>query len=227
MELPECRNGELIIEHTGLTLSYNLLTNCPNWVAWELTEAEAYSSQVKRTNDFRGDPSVPSMNRVEGYDYKESGFDRGHMCPAADMKWSPAAMSDCFYMSNICPQMPVLNQLWWEHLERACRRWAGQEGRVYICCGPIYDKKSDKRYIGNEVKVRVPDGFFKVILSLKEGKEKAIGFIYKNTDERQTMESAATTVDAVEDLTGMNFFPSLDKEQEKKLESAFNLRKWN
>ena len=228
IEQPELRNKkELIIYHTGFSLSFNKQTNCPNWVAWDLTEEEAYSTATKRVNDFRGDPAVPPLNRVEGYDYKESGFDRGHMCPAGDMKWSIESMSDCFYMSNICPQNSVLNQQWWEHLEKACRRWASQEGKVYICCGPIFNNQCKARYIGDEVKIRVPDGFFKVVLSLRNGHEKAIGFIYKNTAERQTMESAATSVDEVEKMTGYNFFPKLEKQIEEKVESSFNLRKWN
>lgn len=227
IELPQTSEGEQLIAHRGYTLSFNDKTNCPNWVAWELTNDEVDASATRRSDDFRGDPNVPSQHRVEGWDYKSSGFDRGHMCPAADMKWSEEAMSDCFYMTNICPQVPVLNQQWWEHLERACRRWARQEGCVYVCCGPIFADGKKAQYIGKDVEVRVPDGFFKVVLSLNPGKEKAIGFIYNNTTERQTMESAAISVDAVEELTGMNFFPTLEEGLEQKLESTFNLRKWN
>lgn len=219
--------GSLVIAHTGYTLSYNLRTHCPDWVAWELTGEEACSSKVKRSDCFRGDPAVRHAHRVEPYDYKGSGFDRGHMCPSGDMKWSADAMSECFLMTNICPQTPVLNQQWWEHLERACRRWAAQEGSVYICCGPIYDNDRQPRYIGDGVKVRVPDGFFKVVLSLRKGHEKAIGFIYRNTDERQTMEAAATTVDEVERVTGLDFFSAVEDQMEAKVEGSFNLRKWN
>lgn len=227
-ELPAISASDsLIIEHTGFILSYNLDTNCPNWVAWDLTEEEAYATQYKRTNDFRGDTKVPPLHRVEGYDYKQTGFDRGHMCPAGDMKWNAEAMSECFLMSNICPQIPVLNQQWWEHLESACRRWASQEGRIYICCGPIYDKQMEARYIGEEVKIRVPDAFFKVVVSLQQGKEKGIGFIYRNTNERQTMESVSTTIDEVEKITGINFFTNLERHIETFVEGSFNLRKWN
>jgi len=219
-------NCGLFIEHNGFALSYDTITNCPKWVAWELTEEEAYANQVKRVNDFRGDPLVPPLHRVEGYDYKETGYDRGHMCPAADMKWSAESMSECFYMSNICPQAPKLNQQWWEHLEKACRRWASNEGNIFICCGPIFDDDKEASYIGNEVKIRVPDRFFKVILSLRKDKEKAIGFIYSNSSDRQTMEDAAVSVDSVETVTGYNFFSTIGKKLEKKVESNYNLRKW-
>ena len=93
------------------------------WVAWALTREETETKATERKDDFRADPNLPHLNQVESNDYRKSGYDRGHMCPAADMKWSTEAMSDCFYMSNICPQVPALNQKWWEHLERACRRW--------------------------------------------------------------------------------------------------------
>lgn len=227
VELPALtQKDSLLINHTGFILSYNLDTNCPNWVAWDLTEEEAYSTQFKRSNDFRGDTMVPPLHRVEGYDYKQTGFDRGHMCPAGDMKWNASAMSECFLMSNICPQIPVLNQQWWEHLESACRRWASQEGCVYICCGPIYNNQSEARFIGEEVKIRVPDAFFKVVVSLRQGKEKGIGFYYRNDDTHQTMGSAAMSIDQVEELTGYDFFSELPDEVEKRIESQNKLSNW-
>lgn len=229
-EIPSSSNNDgLLIEHTGYTLSYNIQTNCPNWVAWELTAEEVQTQETKRVNNFRGDELVPARNRVETSDYKNTGYDRGHMCPAADMKWSIDAMSECFYMSNICPQVPALNQKWWEHLEAACRRWAKHEGRVYICCGPLYDSDTEKvpTTIGNKVKIQVPDAFFKVVLSLAPGKEKAIGFIYHNIADRQSMEDVAVSVDKIEEITGIDFFYLLDDELESNLESNYDLKVWN
>lgn len=225
-ERPLLREGDLLIEHTGYALVYNTETNCPDWVAWELTQEEADGKDARRVNDFRGDPLVPEENRVEAADYKDCGYDRGHMCPAGDMKWSSRAISECFYMSNICPQSPTLNRQWWEHLESACRRWARQEGSVYICCGPIFKRERKKKFVGNTVRVRVPNSFFKVVLSLKEGEEKAIGFIYSNRDSRQPMEEAVVTVDSVERLTGLDFFCRLNPEVQDALESNANLRGW-
>lgn len=225
VELPKTNKSALIIRHTGYTLSYNVKTNCPNWVAWELTKDEVNANVAKRGNDFRGDAKVPEKNRVEAFEYRGSGYDRGHMCPAGDMKWSENAMSDCFYMSNICPQVAELNQKWWEHLERACRRWANNEGKVYVCCGPIYSK-GKARYIGNDLKIMVPDKFFKVVLSLRPGNEKAIGFIYNNDGSKQAMADVVVTVDEVERLTGYDFFYMLDDKLEERLEKVSNLSKW-
>lgn len=227
LEQPLLKTGSSIISHQGYTLSFNTATNCADWVAWELTDYEVKTKKASRSNDFRSDEKAPLRHRVEPYDYKGSGYDRGHMCPAGDMAWDYTAMSECFYMTNICPQNCDLNQKWWEHLESACRRWALRESRIYICCGPIYyDSPKKPKHIGNNLKVRVPDAFFKVVLSLKKNEEKAIGFIYKNDSSRQTMEETAVSVDYVESVTKLDFFYNLDNNIERKVEAQYNLKAW-
>lgn len=225
-EIPRTQPGvpDNFISHTGFALSFNTSTNLPNWVAWELTSSEL-EDNVARSNDYQEDPAVPSGHRVSPYICRDTPFDRGHMCPAGDMHWSAKAMADCFYMSNICPQSCQLNQVWWERLENACRRWARRYGSVYICCGPIYD--GNVQHIGSSPSVAVPSGFFKVVLMLRPGQEKAIGFIYKNDDSRQPMGQAACSVDDVEKLTGLDFFPMVADTIENNIESSFNLRIWN
>lgn len=225
LEMPATQRGEVIISHTGYCLSYNNKTNCPNWVAWELTSLEA-QAQGRRSDEFAPDPQVEERCRVTTDDYRGSGYDRGHMCPAADMKWDPTAQRECFYMSNMCPQLHALNAGGWEKLENACRRWAEQEGSVYIVCGPVFNDGRKVRTIGRAHQVRVPDGFFKVVLSLCKGKEKAIGFYYANNDGKQTMEATAMTVDEVEAMTGYDFFYQIDKKLEKRVESQSNLKDW-
>ena len=222
---PLKRVPERIIRHTGYLLSFNSETLCPNWSAWELTAAETEGNE-RRYTDFQPDPQLPISQQVTTYDYKGSGYDRGHMCPSADMKWSPAAQRDCFYMSNICPQDRSLNSGAWSKLENACRRWAKSEGKIYIVCGPVFDKQRKHLTIGRDLRVRVPNGFFKVVLSTRKGHEKAIGFYYSNRDNHQTMNAAAMSVDQVERLTGMDFFPQLNDVLEKRLEAYFDLREW-
>lgn len=225
IEMPATKRGEVIISHTGYCLSYNNKTNCPNWVAWELTRQEA-KAQGPRSDEFAPDPQVEERSRVTTDDYRGSGYDRGHMCPAADMKWSPTAQRECFYMSNMCPQLHALNAGGWEKLESACRRWAGQEGSVYIVSGPVFNDGRKVRTIGREHQVRVPDGFFKVVLSLNKGKEKAIGFYYANNERSQTMESAAMSVDEIERMTGYDFFYLVEDNLENRVEAHYNLRDW-
>lgn len=215
---------EKIIEHTGYTLSFNREHNNPNWVAWELTADEAVGT-LPRDDNFQPDPEIAENHQVVHADYKGSGYDRGHMAPAADMKWSSRAMAECFYMSNICPQTHTLNAGGWETLESACRRWAKQEGAVYIVCGPVY-KGSKHKTIGQHLKITVPEGFFKVVLSMNKGKEKAIGFYYANSNAKQTMQTTATTVDDIEARTGMDFFVNIDDRLEERIESTFSLKQW-
>lgn len=226
LEMPMSSRGDNVIRHTGFALSFNGETNCPNWVAWELTRHEA-SARGGRNPDFYPDPEVDSRHQVTTHDYSGSGYTRGHMCPAADMKWSTKAQHDCFYMTNMCPQTKDLNADSWEVLESACRRWAKSEGSVYIVCGPVYNEGRKVRFIGRQHKVRVPDGFFKVVLSMKRGQEKAIGFYYANNDRFQTMESAAMSVDEIERMTGYDFFYLVEDNLENRVEARYNLRDWD
>lgn len=179
LEQPATLRGvsERIVVHTGFRLSFNARTLCPNWVAWELTALEA-KAKGSRHDYFEADPALPTAQQVVHADYRASGYDRGHMCPAADMKWSMRAQRECFYMSNICPQDRSLNSGSWKKLEEACRRWAQREGRVYIVAGPVFKPKQKITTIGRYLKISVPHGFFRVVLSLRKGKEKAIAFYF-------------------------------------------------
>lgn len=156
---------EIRLKRTAFTVSYNNFYKTPNWVAWELTKAETTGDE-KRKNKFQPDPELPEP-RVEHADYTNSGYDRGHMAPAADMKWDSQAMEESFYMSNICPQNRKLNRDDWADLEEQCRDWANVYGKIYIACGPIYDTRAPKR-IG-EHGVAVPDRFLKWCLSMTMG----------------------------------------------------------
>ncbi|MDN0051874.1 DNA/RNA non-specific endonuclease [Bacteroides caecigallinarum] len=206
---------EIIINRTGYTLSYNQYYKNPNWVAWELTREET-KGETERYDKFMPDPDLPEP-RVVHKDYTKSGYDRGHMAPAADMKWSKQAMIESFYMSNICPQVGNLNRGDWNDLEELCRNWADKYGRIYIACGPIFDSKSPKRIGGH--KVAVPDRFFKVILIYNRKNPIAMGFIFKNIARSQDIEKYMVTVDSVENVTGMDFFSKLPDEVENRIES--------
>lgn len=218
------KRDEQIIKHTGFTVSYNKSHNTPNWSAWNLT-ADHASGNIPRGKKFWADETVPSAYRVEYYEYKGSGYDRGHMCPAGDNKWSREAMHDCFYMTNMCPQDPILNGESWKDLEEACREWVMAERSLYIVCGPVYRGNSHER-IGMEHSIDVPEAFFKAVLSLRPGNEKSIAFLYENNNRRQSMSSTAMSVDEVEEIIGMDLFYQLDDDLEKRLESTYSLRNW-
>jgi endonuclease G len=148
----------------------------------------------------------------------------GHMCPAADNKWSKAAMNQSFLLTNMCPQDGTLNGGAWQKLEDKCRTWARQYKEIYIVAGPLYDNGKVSRTIGNS-KVAVPDAFFKVVLCLT-GTPKAIAFIYRNDKSSQNMRDAACSVDAIESITGLDFFSSLPDDIESEIESQTNFNAW-
>lgn len=213
---------EQILKRTGYVASYNKATLLPNWVAWHLT-AERTEGSVKRSGvDFAEDTEVPEP-RATDWDYYNSGYDRGHMCPAADNKWSKKAMEESFLFTNMCPQNGNLNRGDWNEMEMACRKWAKKYGDLYIVCGPILYKGKHKT-IGKN-KVVVPEAFFKVVLRTGDDPQ-AIGFIYKNTSGNRPKDSYVNTVDEVERITGIDFFPSLPDDVEKNVEATADIANW-
>lgn len=214
---------EQILHRTGYTVSYNAERRVPNWVAWRLTASHLKGNSKRSESAFHEDEDVAAPRALDS-DYVRSGYDRGHMCPAGDNKWSARAMDESFLFTNICPQAPQLNRGDWNEMEQACRKWAKESGELYIVCGPIFYKKRPKT-IGKN-RVAVPDAFFKVVLSMK-GKPKAIGFIYKNTDGNRPKGDYANSVDEVERITGIDFFPSLPDKIERTVEAECNPADWN
>lgn len=209
------KREEIRLNRTAFTVSYNNFYKTPNWVAWELTRTET-TGEEKRKNKFKPDPDLPEP-RVEHADYTNPGYDRGHMAPAADMKWSSQAMEESFYMSNICPQNRKLNRDDWGDLEETCRGWAQKYGTIHIACGPIYDKKKPER-IG-EHQVAVPDRFFKVVLIYNRKNPIAMGFLFENKAHHQPLANYLVPVDSVEKVTGLDFFSKLPDDVEKRIES--------
>lgn len=219
---PLTSRDELILKRTGYTVSYNKSLKLPNWVAWHLT-ADRLAGKAKRpARAFHADNDVPEPRATDA-DYYNSGYDRGHLCPAADNKWSVEAMYESFLFTNMCPQNHNLNVGDWNEMEQACRRWAKEYGSVYIVCGPILYKGKHKT-IGKN-KVVVPEAFFKVVLCM-EGTPKAIGFVYKNAPGNRPKGDYVNTVDEVERITGIDFFPSLPDELERRVEAGCDINEW-
>lgn len=212
---------EQIIRHTGYTVSYNKDLKLPNWVSYELTREETKGKE-KRSNLFIADPLVKGPIATNA-DYTRSGYDKGHMAPAADMKWSPVAMKESFYFSNMCPQHPQLNRRGWKNLEEKIRDWAIADSAIIVICGPII-KKQDKT-IGKN-KITVPQQFFKVVLSPFAKPMRAIGFLFNNRQAVEPLSTYAVTVDSIEQLTNLDFFAPLPDEIENKIEAEENYHIW-
>ena len=213
--------SEIIMKRKGYTVSYNQDNKIPNWVAWHLI-SEHVDGKYKRTGGYQEDLDVPKP-RATKEDYDSTRWSHGHMCPAADNKWDEKAMMESNLFTNICPQDRSLNSGLWNAIERNCRKWAVEYGGLYIVCGPVLFNRVHET-IGDN-KVVVPEAFFKVILCLNPT-PKAIGFIIRNNEGTKKRDQYINTVDEVERITGIDFFPSLKDDIENKVEAYSNIKDW-
>ena len=222
--LPLKGQSEQILYRKAYVVSYNKENRIPNWVAWHLTDEHTFGDVKRPGNAWHEDLDVPAP-RASIADYKESGWTRGHMCPAGDNKWSREAMYETFLFTNCCPQNANLNSGTWNQIEISCRRWAERNGDLYIVCGPILFRQ-EHEMIG-ENKIVVPEAFFKVIVCLNKGHEKGIGFICRNNDGNRKKDFYVNSIKQVERITGMTFFPHLSATIVDKVKDVADLNDWD
>jgi endonuclease G len=208
---------EIILCRLGYALSYDTEHKVADWVAYHL-DRDKVRGQHPRKDNFQPDQDVPVGARSEPKDYKGSGFDRGHMVPAAAMKWSPQAMSESFLLTNMAPQVGNgFNRHIWARLERHVREWASERGDLYVVTGPVYDPGPLKK-IGDN-KISVPSHFYKVIFD--PTRVEAIAFTLPNkSTPTSELPSFINTVDEVETKTGLDFLSELSDQVETLVESA-------
>ena len=218
VEIPAYVPDEDIVVHLGYTASYNHTTLVPDWVAWELT-AEECNGTYDQGRQFGRDPDV-AFPKASREDYSNSGWDKGHMAPHADMKWSRQAMSESDYFTNICPQDRVMNAGAWRKIEEMTRRTARHYGAVYVVCGPIFDS-TEHRHIGPAC-VHVPDRFYKALAVSTTGGWQTVGFIVENNRQDGSPRHYAVSVDSVETTIGRNLFPTIPEAAE----ASFDWNQW-
>jgi endonuclease G len=214
LETPALEDGDVYLKHSGYAFVYNEKHEQAKWIAYCLTKKETEGS-LERTDHFVEDPIVKTGTATNA-DYSKSGFDRGHLAPAADMKWSELAMDESFYYSNMSPQLPAFNRGIWKKLEEQVRDWAVSLDSVLIVTGPILSESLPS--IGTN-KVSVPKFYYKAILDFKGTHSKAIAFIMPNKGSKAPLMSFAVTIDELEKLTGMNLFYQLDDHLEQSVEA--------
>ncbi|MCX6233488.1 MAG: DNA/RNA non-specific endonuclease [Bacteroidetes bacterium] len=210
-----------IIKHTHFTLSYSEMDEQAEWVAYKLTK-DMVQGSLSINDDFKSDPLVLTGSASPN-DYTYSGYDRGHLAPAADMNFSQIALLESYYMSNISPQLPSFNGGIWKLLEGQVRQWAVENEELCIVTAGILDSIIGKIGI-NEV--TVPGYFYKIILDYKEPDIKAIAFMLPNEKGTMLLSEYAVSIDSVEQLTGIDFFPDLPNSIEIGLESHIEIDKW-
>lgn len=220
--LPE-GTPDVTLDYEGFRVGFNPDRHVANYVAWELTADEVRASESSRSEArFAADPRVPSSATPD--DYRKSGFDRGHMAPAADFKWSKLSMDHCHLMTNIVPQTHTLNAGPWKTVEENSRNWALRDSAIIIICGPVLTDRLT-RTIGT-TGVVVPERFYKVILAPYANPPRGIGFVMSNYDQTGGAQATATTIDEVESITGIDFFSELPDEVEDAVEAQNEYNRW-
>ena len=226
-ELPQLKRKrtEQIIQHEGYTVSYNADYRIANWVAYVLTDKEARSDKAERQNKFVVDPLVKGASATNE-DYTRTGYDRGHLAPAGDMKWSEKAMRESFYLSNITPQKPGLNRGVWKELEEQIRLWARENGAVLIATGPVIPDEELNRLGKN--RVGVPRQFYKVLCMVVNNQLEGVGFLFENRDYGTTpLRQMMVPINSVEQVTGIDFFPALPDDEERQMEATVHTDLWS
>jgi len=223
LEIPKVKENETVIHHTAYSFLYNEVFEQASWVAYILSGKETISI-VKRTDNFRPDPSVKT-GTANNKDYSKSGYDRGHLAPAADMGWSKDAMSESFYYSNISPQVQGFNRIYWKRCEDIVRRWAVTYDSIYVVTGPVL--REGLATIGKN-EVAVPMFFFKVIMRYNSQKNEGTGiaFVMPNIGTKAPLKSFIVSIDKVERMTGIDFFPLLPDDIEQQIERNDNPNDW-
>jgi len=225
LEIPYLLDFEnsTIIEHMGYTVSYNSSLRIPNWVAYELLDSELYGD-FDRREKFTPDPDLKGRQAYDS-DYVRSGWDRGHMAPSGDMKWSSQTQTECFYLTNVCPQNHNLNSGAWNDLEKQVRYECRYYKSIWVVCGPVVGRGVHGTIGSN--KVQVPDGFFKALLARKKnGAYTAVGFYFANESGTKALANYAMSVDELEEIVGMDLFYNLDYEVQNEVESTYDLWDW-
>lgn len=219
--IPAASSGELV-SHTYFTLSYSEEHEQAEWVAYELTRQRLNSNWADRGGmTFKPDPAVKTESATPR-DYSGTGYDRGHLCAAADMSFDTLALSETFFMSNISPQDRGFNKGIWREMEELVRDWARKYGRLYVVTGPMLSRQGIKQ-IGFS-KVTVPVGFYKVVYA--PDADIAIGFIVPNQVSARPVMEYAFHLDYIEQLTSIDFFPEILKGANEKVEASIDKSKW-
>ena len=211
-----------IVKHQYYSLSYNEEYEQSEWVAYELKSSYVKNNNFKRPF-FIKDIKVKTGS-ADWRNYKKSSFDKGHLCPAGDMEFDVNGYNDTFLTSNIAPQDHNFNNGVWNRLEQKVRYWAVKYDGLYVVTGAVLEPTLAT--IGKE-KVAVPKLFYKIVFSKSEKNCKMIGFLIPNNESNAPLYQFVVSVDAIEKVTGINFFPKLNDVLENTLEKGSSYKNWS
>lgn len=210
-----------VVKHNHYTLSYNEKHEQAEWVAYSLSKNDIVYKDRKRPY-FLYDPKVKTKS-AHYKNYYPNGYDKGHLCPAGDRKFSKEAFDETFYTSNIVPQLHDFNAGIWNRLEQKTRYWAKRYNHLYVITGGILN--DDLKKIGKD-KVSVPNAFYKILLDYTKPEIKAIAFLIPHENSEKALYKFVVSIDEIEQKTGIDFFPNLPDDIEKKLEASSDYKDW-
>lgn len=210
-----------LISHTYYSLSYSEEHKQAEWVYYKLNSSQL-DPTVKRKNNFRKDPKI-IKNSADLNDYKNSGYDRGHLAPAADMKYNSDSMSESFYLSNVSPQSANFNRSIWKKIEEQIRDWSYMYGELIIITGPILQCENFGKIGAN--RVTIPKWYYKVVID-PDNYKRNLAILIENTASSNSIKNYVITIDQLEEFSGINFFYRLPDLIEESFESSKNLNLW-
>lgn len=221
--LPSSTTNEIIV-HDNYTLSYKDEYEQAEWVAYELKKSELNYQNNNFERPFFIEDSKVKSGSADWRNYRRSGYDKGHLCPAGDRKFSKNAFEETFLTSNISPQKHDFNEGVWNRLEQKVRYWASKYDGIYVVTGGVFT--DNMKTIGDE-NVAVPEFFYKVLLDKSRGEYKAIAFLVPHEDSDKPLYDFVISIDELEEKTGLNFFPKLDDSIENILEKNSDYKSWS
>ena len=212
--------NDTLVRYDAFDVHFNGERGIANCTVYEFVVNEL-NGTAERSGDFMPDTGVKGCPSIQ--DYAGSGMDRGHLVPAADLKWSADAMRQSFLLTNVAPMHKALNEGGWAKLEEKVREWASRDSALLVFTGPVVSESDTTLSSG---RVTVPSAYYKVVIAPCLRPVRAIAFIYPNGHSGGRLRQYAVSVDEVERRTGLDFFPFLTSEEQKSLESPVNLDAW-
>jgi endonuclease G len=216
--------------HEGYVLGHDSWLKIPLWVQYQLYPEDILGTS-ERSDDFRPDTSIPFGFRAELSDFVSSGYDRGHMAPAADMKRSDQVMSESFLLSNMAPQVGSgFNRQIWANLEAAVRGWVEQRGALTIITGPVFAVEQNRisfDVIGSD-HVAVPTHFYKIVVDANNPDHpEALAFLLPNQSlSGRNYSEFLESIDNIEAATGLDFLSALPVVLQQSVESQAAATVW-
>jgi len=210
-----------VLEYEGFSLGYCYKYKQSIWTIHEL-RAEELEGKARRKNKFRADSNIVKANQVVyPMDYWGTGYDRGHLVPAADFKYSQGSMNQTFLMTNMSPQKPSFNRGIWKRLEKKCRKWAKEKNAIYIVSGPVFKEREKLETSG----IIIPTHFYKVIVEMGDDVH-GIAFVIPNNRGILPLKSYVRSIDYVQALSDIDFFPGLPDSVELAIETKIKTDNW-